>query len=386
MRLAFLTPEYPPRPSGGIGIATQQLARGLVTAGHEVWVVSLGPNEHADDHGVRVGFHEIAHPKGTGWLVVRRALGQEIRRLVGTEGVDLVVTPDWLGLSAGLRPGSPVVVSCHGSATYFGELLEERVRRRVRLAEHLALRDADAVSAVSRFTAERTRSLFSLDRAPAVIHNGIDLARFPGPDAAPGPGPGVIVHLGTLVRKKGVLDLTEAFSGVVAACPSARLVVAGRDGPDRRTGAPSTWDLARARLSPAALERTDHVGPVAHHDIPPLLARAAVCVFPSHAEANPVAWLEAMAAGRPIIGYAHGWATEIVEQGITGWLVPPGDIAGLTRAIVEGLAHPERLRAAGRQARLAAERRFSLDVMVDHHVRWYQQVLERRARNGTVSR
>lgn len=381
MNIAFLTPEYPPLPSGGIGTATQQLARGLVAAGHHAWVVAPGPDRAIDDDGVQVRFHETPHPRGMGWLVVRRALAREIRRLTSTDGLDLVVAPDWLGLSAGLHPGIPVAVSCNGSATYFGAVLGEPVRRRVRAAERLALRGADAISAVSAFTAVETKALFALDHTPVVIHNGVDPARFPDHDAPPEPG--VIVHLGTMVRKKGIIDLTEAFSGVVDAVPTARLVVAGRDAPDRLTGATSTWDLASAALTPAAAARVDHLGPVRHDDVATVLERAALCLFPSHAEANPVAWLEAMAAGRAIVGYAHGWASEIVDHGVTGWLVPPGDVESLTRTVVECLSDPERLRTVGRRARQEAERRFSIDVMVERSVHWYQGILDGHAHHGT---
>ncbi len=377
MKIAFLTPEYPPGPVGGIGTATQQLARGLVAAGHEAWVVAVGTDARFDDQGVRVQVHDIAHPRGLGWFVVRRGLGRALRHLVRTAGVDLVVAPDWLGLSAGIRTDCPVVVSCNGSATYFADLLEEPVRGSVRVAERLALRGADSVSAVSRFTAERTQAIFGLDDTPTVLYNGVDLARFPTPDARPEPG--LIVHLGTLVRKKGVMDLAEAFSTVVADRPSARLVIAGRDRPDARTGAPSTWTLAEARLSPEARARVDQIGPIDQSEIPDLLARAEVAVFPSHAEANPVSWIEAMAAGRPIVGYAHGWATEVVDDGATGWLVPPGDTAGLAAAIVEAMSNSDRRRAFGLRARRSAEERFSTRAVTASALEWYQQVLDRAA-------
>lgn len=384
MKVAFLTPEYPPGPAGGIGIATQQLARGLVTAGHEAWVVSLGTEGRFDDHQVHVQVHDIAHPRGLGWFVVRRDLGRAVRDLVRTAGVELLVAPDWLGLSAGVRTGCPVLVSCNGSATYFADLLGEPVRRSVRAAERLALRGADSVSAVSRFTAERTQALFGLADTPRVLYNGVDLARFPDPDAPPEPG--LIVHLGTLVRKKGVIDLAEAFSTVVADRPSTRLVVAGRDRPDARTGAPSTWAMAASRLSADARAQVDQIGPVDQSEIPGLLARADLAVFPSHAEANPVSWIEAMAAGRPIVGYAHGWATEVVEDGVTGWLVPPGDTEALAATVIEAMSDPDRRRAFGRRARRSTEERFSTGAVTAGALEWFQQVLDRAAQTGPAHR
>lgn len=373
MHIGFLTSEYPPLPSGGIGTSLRNLARALVAQGHRVTVVGWGRGIEMEDAGVRVRFLEETRVPRLGWFLNRARVRRELVRLVEAEGLDVVEAPDWSGLSAGLRLPCPLAVRCHGSATYFADILGERVRPQVVLAERMALEGADGLSSVSRFTADRTRELFGLADRFRVIPNGIDLARF-----APGDPwevePATILYFGTLIRKKGVLDLGPAFSEVVRREPRARLVLAGRDSRDRRTRSASTWSLLESSLSPAALQRTEHLGAIPYERVQDRVRRAAVCVFPSYAEAQPLSWLEAMACGRPLVGYDLGWAREIVRPGVDGLLVPPGDTRALADAVLGLLADPERAARLGAAARQRVESRFEVGRVAGECLAWYKHL------------
>ena len=382
MHIGFLTTEYPPLPSGGIGTSMQNLARELTRLGHRITVLGWGHAVEFEDQGVRVRFLKRAFLPRTGWLVARLALQRELRRLVLEEGLRLVEAPDWCGLSAGLRPGCPVVLRCHGTAVYFGHLLNEAVRPTVRWAERLALAGADDVAAVSQYTADITARLFRLSRPITVIPNGIDPARF----AAARSGevePNTILYLGTLVRKKGVLDLCKAFSRVVEQFPDARLQLVGRDVADRCTGAASVWGLCQELLSPRARDRVEHVGEVPSCEVPKYIRRAGLCVFPSYAEALPVSWLEVMACGKPVVAYDVGWAREVVEHGGTGLLVKRGDIEGLAEGMLRLLKDPSLGRRFGESGRSRVQARFTVRTVAEASIDWYERVLERAAcRNG----
>lgn len=376
MHIGFLTTEYPPLPSGGIGTSMQNLARELVTRGHRVTVLGWGHAAAFDDQGVKVRFLKRAFLPRTGWLVGRLALQRELRRLVLEEGLQLLEAPDWCGLSAGLRSDCPVVLRCHGTAVYFGDLLNEAVRPSVRWAERLAFAGANDVAAVSRFTADRTARLFGLNRPITIIPNAIDPEKF----AVSRPAeiePHTILYLGTLVRKKGVLDLCQAFSLVVEQFPGARLQFVGRDSADRRTGAPSVWALCQEMLSPHAQERTEYIGEVPYCEVSKYVKRSGLCVFPSYAEALPLSWLEVMACGKPVVAYDIGWAQEVVEHGSTGLLVKRGDIEGLVEAMLQFLRDPALGRSFGERGRSLVEARFSVRTMADASIDWYERVLER---------
>jgi len=390
LHLVFLTPEYPPLPSGGIGVFVRALARLLTAQGHTVTVLGWkdGDARSWEDAGVRVRFLAASRLPGCGWLLNRWRAQQFIRRLVLSEGVDLVEAPDWCGPSAGMRFPCPVVIRCHGSATYFGHLLHERVRFRVRLAERLALRQAASVAAVSRFCADTTAALFG--RPPTelasatptslpsktirVIYNGVDTTRLHVARETERE-PGIILYFGTLVRKKGALDLPAIFNRVAASCPQARLRVIGRDNPDRGTGAASIWQQMQAAFSCEARQRVEYLGPLPHEALQAQIRCAAVCVFPSYAEALPLTWLEAMACGKAIAGYELPWAREAVGAD-AGRLSPPGDTAALADILLGLLANQEVRAKLGVQARQRVEACFSEERMLAETLNWYAEVIK----------
>lgn len=374
MHVVFLTIEYPPLPSGGIGTSVRNLGRALVAQGHRVTVLGVGPETEFNDQGIAVRFVGETRVPKLGWLWDIRRVQRELNRLVREEGAEVVEAHDWGGVSAGLRLKCPLVVRCHGTDTYFAHLLRKRVRPSVRWTEALALRQADDVVAVSRFTADLTRQLFRLRAEVGVIPNGIDVAQFT-PAAPAEIEPDTILYFGTLTRKKGLLDLCRVFSAVVARCPGARLLLVGRDTGDALTGAASTWSLCCELLAPAALARVEYLGAQPYDRMQTHVRRAALCAFPSYAEAFPLSWLEAMAAAKAVVAYDIGWATEVVEPDRSGVLVPAGDAAAFARAVEELLTEPERAARLGRAARQRVEQHFAADVVAQQTIAHYQRVL-----------
>lgn len=375
MHVAFLTTEYPPLPSGGIGTSIRNLARALVAEGHRASVLVAGAGREFEDRGVPVRFTGETRVPKLGWLWDARRAQRELNRMIRREGVDVVEAHDWCGPSAGLRLEAPLSVRCNGAAVYFAHLLNERVRPSVRWAETLALRGAGDRVAVSRFTAELTRRLFRLRAEVGVIPNGIDAAQF-APAAPEEVEPETILYFGTLARKKGVLDLCRIFSLVAQRRPRARLLFVGRDAPDALTGAPSTLAMCRELLSTEARGRVEFLGAQPYERVQDYVRRAALCVFPSYAEAFPLAWLEAMACAKTVVGYDTGWAREVV--GREGVLVPLGDAEAFARA-VEGLLEDEgaRLRT-GHAARARVEARFTSAHVARQTVERYERLLRAR--------
>jgi glycosyltransferase involved in cell wall biosynthesis len=373
VHVVFITEEYPPLPSGGIGTSIRGLARALVSRGHRTTVLGWGQSATFDDRGVHVHFLGRPRIPGAGPLLRYAALQREVRRLSRDGGIDVIEAPDSTGPSAGLRVECPVVVRCHGSSTYFHHLLGSRVRPSVAYLERWALREARSVAAVSRFAAQVTERLFELPHAVHVIPNGIDVTQFE-PQAEDGL-PSTVLYVGTVTRKKGILDLCRMFSLVAERDPSARLVILGRDVPDAPTGSSSTWALCQAILSPVAAARTRYLGELAYDRVQEILRTAVVCVFPSYAETLGNAWLEAMCCAKPVIAYDIGWAPEVVDSGVTGLLVAPGDIGAGAAAIEELLADPARARALGSAGRDRAHAHFSVDVAASRTLEWYRLVL-----------
>src|SRR5206468_802636 len=110
---------------------------------------------------------------------------------------------------------------------------------------------------------------------------------------------GLILFVGTVCEKKGVRQLVQAMPRVVQAAPHARLCVVGRDWKDPHTGESYTEGLRR-QVPPGLEGQIEFKGPVENASLPDLMARASVCVYPSHMEALPVAWLEGLAMGKAV--------------------------------------------------------------------------------------
>jgi len=374
MHIAFLTPEYPIGPCGGIGTSVRNLGQALSKRGHRVTVLGWGRRADLEDEGVRVRFLAATRLPRLGWFANRLAARRELNRMAAQESLQIVEAADWCGMSAGIQPTCPVVIRCHGSAAYFAHLLNEKVRPSVRAAERLALSQAAGIVAVSAFTARQTTELFGIDRQVGVIPNGIDLSQFA---ATPGSewGTETVLYFGTLVRKKGVLDLPAIFYRLWKLRPGARLVLVGRDAPDRATGAPSTWELLRSAVPPAAHAKIEYLGPKPYAGIQEYVRKAALCAFPSYAEAFPLAWLEAMACAKPIVAYDIGWAPETIESGTSGILVEAGDTEAFARALADLMAAPEKAKLLGCAARCRVEERFSSNIVAQQTLDWYAKLV-----------
>jgi len=262
----------------------------------------LGQGKDRVDEGVQiVHIRPTTIPK-MGWLLNRLAIKREINRLVAEDGLDIVEAPDWCGLSAGIKADCPLVIRCNGSATYFGEMNGEPVSWSVRLAESIALKRADAIASVSKFTADETARVFKLKNEIEIIPNCVPVSDSGEHQSTPSEGNRVL-YFGTIVRKKGVLDLPEIIRIVCEENESARFVLMGRDAADSMTGATSTFSLFKNALNEQSLPRVEYLGGKSADEVRDEIDEAAICIFPSYAEALPLAWLEAMAMGKPAVAY-----------------------------------------------------------------------------------
>lgn len=183
-------------------------------------------------------------------------------------------------------------------------------------------------------------------------------------------GQPVIGFIGRLVREKGVIELIRAFGQVRAALPETRLVVVGDTLHSDRDGKAKA-DLVRLIQSlglEEAIVFTGHRG-----DIPQLLKCMQVFALPSHREGMPRSILEAMACGLPVVATDIRGCREEVVDGVTGHLVPVGDVAALARALQILLQDPGKARSMGQAGQRRALEQFDERLVLDRQMRVYQQ-------------
>jgi glycosyltransferase involved in cell wall biosynthesis len=273
------------------------------------------------------------------------------------------------GTVIGRLAGVPVVIAHEHTWSFEGEPLKRLLDR------ELIARWSDAFIAVSR--ADRRR-MIEIERIPferiRFIPNGI-ASRAPtrGHDlrAELGVGSGPLVGaVGALRPQKGYDVLIQATAHLREDHPDLHVLITG-DGPEK----------ARLEALISELGLGDTVLLLGRRlDVPDLLAELDVAACASHFEGSPLAVMEYMEAGLPIVATRVGGVPDLIEDGVHGLLVEPGDPAGLAMAIGDLLSGRARASALGTCARARRRLEFDLDVMVHNIEELYEELLAARTR------
>ena len=198
-------------------------------------------------------------------------------------------------------------------------------------AERAAYHAADAVLTMSDFVRRSVIDDYGVDPGRVhVIGAGPNLDPLPGEPAGPPGWPPTVLFVGVDFARKGGPTLLEAFQAVRGDVPEARLVIVG----PRRAGGPLpgvTW-----------------AGRLGHGEMPALYASASAFALPTLREPFGMVFLEAMAFGLPCVGTKVEAVPEIIEDGVTGYVVPPGDAAALSVALRSLLRDREAASRMGR--------------------------------------
>jgi glycosyltransferase involved in cell wall biosynthesis len=328
MRICYL--------ADALNVHTQKWARFFTERGNDVHVISFRPAAIA---GVQV--HHVIAPLGKlGYLLG----ASRVRKLVRRIAPDILhaqhaTSYGLVGAMSGYHPyiisswGSDVIWSPHQSFLFDIML-------------HYNFRQADAVTATSHMLAEATATFCPPGTEVHVIPFGVDSNAFaPSPRTHQDRSP-IIGTVKTLRPRYGIRELILAFQRIANAFPTARLIIVG--GGEQHTELQTL--LGNLNLE----NRITLTGQVSHEYIPTYLHSFDIFVVPSltDRESFGVAAVEASASGLPVIASRVGGLPEVVLNGKTGLLVPPGDIDALANAMSRLLADPA-LRAqmgqAGRQ-------------------------------------
>jgi len=393
VRVDLVTKEYPPEVYGGAGVHVTELVRAL-RRDLEVQVRAFGAPRDAPGVTAYPVPAELAGANAS-----LQTLGVDLVIAQDAAGADLVHSHTWYANEAGrlaqLLHGIPHVMTAHSLEPLRPWKAEQlgggyRISSRI---EAEAVATADAVIAVSdgmRADLLRVYPFVDPDRV-AVIRNGVDLEVWrPRHDAAVLQAHGIdpdrptVVFVGRITRQKGLPYLLAAARRLPA---ETQLVLCA--------GAPDTPEiLAEVEAGLAALraERTGVVWIPEHLPIEQLsavLTAATVFVCPSVYEPLGIVNLEAMACELPVVGTATGGIPEVVEDGVTGRLVPieqaddgtgtPTDpeafVAALAETLREVLADPAAARRMGEAGRRRAAERFSWSAIADETRALYASLL-----------
>lgn len=382
MHICFLCSEYPGlrQTYGGVGTFTRTLARALVARGHQVTVIgAYEKSGTSEDCGVRLVQVRVPRMRGVGALLSMIAMGRALSELYVRTPFDVLDSPE-LSLAGVPKSVSAVcVIRMHGGHHFFYTAEGHRPRLGRAWVERMSFARADALAAVSRYVAEVTRHLLRLGPKPIeILPNPVNTDLFRPRDGV-SPVPGRVMFVGTLCEKKGIRQLVQAMPLVARRVPDAHLVAIGRDWRDPKTGQ-SYLERLRREEDASALDLVAFRGPVPNDALPDELATALVCVYPSHMEALPVAWVEGMACGKAVVASRTGPGPEVIEDGVSGLLCNPHDPADIAEKVVQVLRDRDLAEKLGKAARERAEAVFSADVLVRKNEAFYERCVGQKQR------
>jgi glycogen(starch) synthase len=389
LRLALLCGEFGGPSPGGVGVYTAHLADALASRGHDVTVfrTRVGPCRIEP-----AGYRVVDVPLEWDPVRERHLFLMALHREADHREFDLVESPLWSGNGAAVGAAArwPLVVRLETPFALIAEMagIEYSPGAKTLIAaEQLQLAYATGIIGISQAVVTTVESTYHVPlsyhgRRLAVIPLGLpSLDRIPFRQIDTPASKGTrFLYLGRFEARKGVLELAEAFARVARQDKKATLWLVGadnsvNDGFAAKTGksyVQTLCDLWGEEIQ----KRVHFFGRVDDAVKNYLLSACDVLVAPSLYESFGLMYVEAMRSGKPVIGSIAGGIPEVVDDGETGLLVPPGDVPKLAEAMLRLGANADLRQALGRQGLQRFDQRFSLYNFGRQTENFYREVLD----------
>jgi glycosyltransferase involved in cell wall biosynthesis len=311
---------------GGVPLAVHYLAQTLSGAGHEVAV--LAPGKGIGKMGYRFDSLKQSDRNVSPEEVLFKNLDEEKKRF----DFDMLHAHfAWPAGFAAARWGEinniPTVITCHGIDVNTDRRLDYGYRLRDDLSQKIktTLKKASAVVCVSQFLAEKAVEAGCAKNKLCIIPNGVKLDEF-SQSQSESPVEPYILFLGNLRPLKGVDLLISAFERIAGELKDINLYLVG-DGSEKMSL------VKTAVREPLLSGRVQFFKQATGKEKTQLFANCLFFVCPSRVEAFPIVNLEAMASAKPVIAFDVGGIGELIDNGKTGFLIPPYDIDSFAEAM-----------------------------------------------------
>jgi glycosyltransferase involved in cell wall biosynthesis len=399
MNILYICDEYPPGRHGGIGTVVQLLARQLVKGGHKVVVAGFydwgyGEEDYFTDEGVEVYrfrrkldssfFHQrysLRARIATKLLDKARILEWDIKaslkkykafvdEIIEKHKIDIIERPDYNDYIKYCRSNVPVplfnrptTIKLHGSLTHIARGNNITLPQYIWDFEKDILEKADAVSAVSKYAADKAREYFNYSRHVEVLYNGINTAA-KGTKAEKLSN--TVVFTGALTENKGIYQLMKAWNIVNKSNPAARLLIFGK-GPVEKV---------RSFLAPGAVETVIFHGHISREQLFRNLSTASCAIFPSYTENFALGPMEAMLSGTAIIYTQRTSGPELIDHNVDGLLIDPDNIEDIAAQITYLLQNPDICALFAAKALDKIHAKFDISVVAEKHIVYYNSILK----------
>lgn len=405
LRICFVSADYLSDWSsksvgvGGIGTHTFTLARAVAELGHEVTVLTERgePPWEYQDGNVKV--HALTPTSSRMWKLghwvplpwIRRsfAANRALRTLHHRYGFDMIRFAD--GNGEGVRfsydPFIPFDVHLMGPATVLrrwdGQASNSLRARFEEFVERRPASRATVLTCATKRFADLMASEWSLERSRIeIIRNPLNLNAFQPASQARSSDRRVVLFASLLQRRKGVHTVVAAMPEIIRRNPDVEFWFVGK-GTRTADGVFMRDVIQHALGESGVLEHARFLESMHPRELTGLYQRASVVAVPALNDVFPNVALEAMACGTPCVVSTHTGVDELINDGESGYIVPPDDPPALTAALLRALALSDDAQVAmGRAARLAIERECAAPVIAAQTVQSYRKALS----HGRVAR
>ncbi len=342
--------------TGGIGSFVANIIPELLNIDCSISVISFKKQQHPLEIEACNGFNIYwinTHQWGA-LRILKRLLDTNrlINKLNKEKKIDVIEAPEPGLLMTKKIKNILYVIRLNGGHLFFGHSTADTpINKKSSFIERDSLRRAGAVIGVSKYVFDTTVGYYKwLSNLPhKIIPNAIVTERFYA-SKVENMVAGKILFYGSLTEKKGVRQLIEAIPAVTAKFPKVALHVYGRDIAMRPSG-DSYKAVLLELINRLGLTNVHIHNALPNYEMPAVIESAQMVVLPSHMEAMPLAWLEAMAMAKPFIGSTTGPGPEVIKPGVNGLLCNPFDVSDIAEKIMYLLENEAAALAMGLQAR-----------------------------------
>jgi L-malate glycosyltransferase len=364
---------------GGSGVVATELGQELAARGHDVHFITSAPPIRMNASDPHIHFHQaevVSYPLFD-HSPYTLSLAVKMLEVFEQEKLDLLhvhyAIPHSVSALLARQMYAPrrlpFITTLHGTdITLVGN------NHNFLPITRYSIEQSDGVTSISNYLLKQTVEQFDIKRPIEVIPNFVncdlycrkadkELRETWAPNGEP-----ILMHLSNFRPVKRILDAVEIFALVRQKMP-AKLVMIG-DGPDRE---------AAEQLALDRNIQNDVLFLGKQNDVHTKLSQADLFLLPSELESFGLAALEAMACEVPVIATNVGGLPEVIQNGVDGYLVEPGDIKLAAKYAIELLSREDRGRSMGQLARINAKKNYCANDVIPMYERYYESVLAQKS-------
>jgi glycosyltransferase involved in cell wall biosynthesis len=381
MNICFVSMEYPPETGwGGIGTYTYNTAHAIANLGHEVHVVAQAIGTPSDYMDGKVHVHRIK-PKSVpspflGGAVHRLAYSFQVYRKIKSIDCefDIVEAPEWCaeGFIQSFSNSLPLITRLHTPLFLIKHLLNEKFdasAKAIDFLEKTQTKNSHGITSPSAALVRKVSEYWDIDSSRIkVIPNGIDIEKIKSIKVKPlAVDFDYLLYIGKLEPRKGVHILARALPKVFEQYPNLKMVFVGSDG----SGTMKDFIL---NVNRDYRKNLIFPGFVSDEEKYSWIKFCKLVILPSLWENFPYTCLEAMALGKAVIATKGSGYDEIIEDGISGVLVEPGNFRALQDKIIECLVDENRIKILEYNSQ-KQDRQFDTENVSKKLLNYYKEII-----------